>query len=114
MIEVPTVDGLDVALGNAKHLPKRERIPKEFWDRDNAFNELASLWFFSGLEANVLAAKQGVTQSAAMAAIAAILRSFDPSHEHKIAGTAYLISEWFEIRKPKAAKGKKKKNQRHA
>ena len=41
-------------------------------------------------------AKDGVDNKKAMAAISAILRSFDPKHEHKEAGVAYLFSEWFE------------------
>ena len=31
-------------------------------------------------------------------AIAAILASFEPKHEHKEAGAAYLLSQWFELR----------------
>lgn len=40
--------------------------------------------------------KPGVDQDKAIKAIKALLASWEPRHEHQIAGVVYLFSEWFE------------------
>jgi len=96
----PIPDITDLVFGNIKHLPPMNEIPKCFSMGSNTFqNRFIGQWFFRGLTATDIAKlipKQGVDKEKALIAIVAILRSFEPKHEHKEAGCAYLLSEWFE------------------
>lgn len=98
MIPVPDVNGLSVAFGNVAHLPPMKDIPEEFkGHRGNKWTELFSQWFYSGLpKGTEFVPKPGVDKSKALAAIRAVMVSFEPKHEHKEAGVAYLLSEWFD------------------
>lgn len=106
-IPVPDVTGLDVAFGNIKHMPRYDTLPAEFKRHNgNAFCKAISAWFFKGasrapngitIDGVTFAAKPGIDANKALAAIKAILGSFEPKHEHKEAGCAYLLSQWFEI-----------------
>ena len=99
MIPVPEVTGLDITFGNIKHLPKWEDIPEIYKRGNNFWNNLTSQWFFCGLKQEDLATfkpRDGVDNKKAMMALSTILSSFEPKHEHKEAGVAYLLSEWFE------------------
>jgi hypothetical protein len=53
-------------------------------------------WFFSGV--NVLKAlpKDGINKDEALGHIAGIMRSWQPKHEHKTYGCAYLMALWFD------------------
>lgn len=106
MIAVPALDRIDVHWGNVKHLPKWEDIPDRFRNDREPCCRLVEKWFFDGLSADEgerLTARDGVTRGPALGAIRAILTSFEPSQEHKIAGAAYLLSEWFELAPAKGA-----------
>ena len=98
-MEVPDLDGLDVACGNIKHLPKWDSIPEEFrahWQHPLA-RVMESLFFRGGSMAeHGYVPRPGIDAGKATRAIGAILVSFQPKHEHKIAGAAYLASMWFE------------------
>jgi hypothetical protein len=61
-----------------------------------------SRWFFSGLpKGTVFVPHEGIDPAKAMRHLRAILGSFEPKHEHKEAGVAYLMSQWFkEVRIP--------------
>lgn len=91
------VNGVASAFGGdmKKLLPAMHEIPKEFQDSRTEWNKLVSQWFFGGLKSFDCVPKEGVDKSAAMKHVAAILRSWEPSHEHKEAGCAYLLSLWF-------------------
>jgi hypothetical protein len=100
MIPVPELTGADVVWGSIKHLPPINDIPEEFNRHNNPYCDFVSHWFFSGLKPNDLARltpRAGVDRGKALAAIKTILASFAPKHEHKEAGAAYLLSEWFEL-----------------
>lgn len=73
-------------------------IPKEFKNfRDSKWSKVISCWFFRGLSENTkFVPKEGIDPKSALNHIAAILRSFEPKHEHKEACCAYLLSLWFE------------------
>ena len=89
-----------MAFGNVKHLPKYEDIPAEFKRDRNPYARFVSDWFFRGRTKQDLARltpKPGVDRPKALAAIQAVLASFEPSHEHKEAGAAYLLSQWFDL-----------------
>lgn len=81
-----------------KIMPKYEDIPKEFRNLNNhtKWNKLVSDWFFLGLKKLEIKPKEGVDQKKAMRHLGAIMRSFQPKHEHKEAAVAFLMSEWFE------------------
>jgi hypothetical protein len=114
MLAVPTVDRLDMAFGNIKHMPKYETIPEDFKRfNGNAYVKAVSSWFFSGakglkdgieIDGVKFTAKPGVEAVKALAAIKAVLGSFEPKHEHKEAACAFMLSEWFDIEKQKAAR----------
>ena len=94
-----TVTGLDCAFGGRmeKLLPPYSTIPDEYKRGHTKWNKVVSRWFFSGLPNETrFVPKSGIDESAAKAHLRAILVSFEPKHEHKEAGCAYLLSKWFE------------------
>jgi hypothetical protein len=99
MRAVPALSDLDVAFSSIDHLPAWEEIPEAF-RRNNGdayrWCEFVSTWFFAGTNTALLMPKPGVDKTAALRVVRAILGSFEPKHEHKIAGCAFLLSEWFE------------------
>ena len=104
MIPVPDTKTVDVAFGNISWLPKWNDIPEEFKDRNcrTPENDLVSTWFFKGLTENDverLRPRDGVDKEKALAACSACLCSWAPKHEHKEAGVAYLIREWFDLKR---------------
>jgi hypothetical protein len=108
MPAIPDLDKIDIVFGNIDHLPAWDDLPKQFRDRWHGGEphcDFVSGWFYNGLTAQQLDSlkeKLGVDRSKALAAINAILASWEPKHEHKIAGCGYLLSEWFDLiqRKP--------------
>jgi len=102
--EVPKeISGLDILFAAdvvGKFLPPWDEIPEEFrrnWHRSIGWPKVAETWFFSGLpEGTVFTPKDGIDESKALCQIAACLRSFEPSHEHKIAGVAWLMDLFFD------------------
>jgi hypothetical protein len=94
-----TVTGLDCAFGGRmeKLLPPYATIPDEYKRGHTKWNKVVSRWFFSGLPKETrFVPKAGIDEAAAKAHLRAILVSFEPKHEHKEAGCAYLLSKWFE------------------
>jgi hypothetical protein len=102
---IPEITGADRVFGKVDHLPPYAEIPKEFkdWNDESKWNVIISRWFFQGLPKDTrFYPKPGVDPKAALAAIGAIMASFAPKHEHKVAGCAYLLSEWFDdVKVPK-------------
>jgi hypothetical protein len=79
-----------------KYLPVNKDIPQEFW-RGNKWTDIANQWFCEGLPKSVeFHAKSGINAESAFRHCKAIMGSFEPQHEHKIAGVGYLLSEFFE------------------
>jgi hypothetical protein len=83
-------------------IPPHREIPE--YPRRQHFEDLAQTWFFSGLKNLKSKPRQGVNETQALAHISYVLRSWEPKHEHKIAGVAFLINEWFEEFSGEAAK----------
>lgn len=104
MIPVPEVTTPELAFGKFDHLPPWEEIPEEFKDanKPSPWCQIMDRWFYRGLPEGVkFYGKPKVDPQKACIAIQAILTSFGPKHEHKMAGTAYLCSQWFkEIKIP--------------
>lgn len=105
MMAIPEVTGLDVAFGNIKHLPKFESLPEVFRRDSHPACRAIGDWFSSGAKSfpngikigkRTFTAKPGVDSSKALAAIRSVLGSFEPKHEHKIAGCAFMLNEWFD------------------
>lgn len=77
-------------------LPLEEEIPDEF-PHEAKFAEVAQTWFFCGLSPeSKFRPKEGVNSGKALRVLQACLGSYEPRHEHKMRGVAFLMSEWFE------------------
>lgn len=112
MLQIPELDGPSVIFGNIKHMPKYNTLPEEFqdWHRQRPHCEAISQWFAKGaklippdtieIEGARFKAKSGVDPEKALRAIKAVLGSWEPKHEHKIAACGYMLSEWFEHKPP--------------
>lgn len=100
------VTGLDVAFPAnvvGRLLPEWDAIPKEFrrgWHHGNPWCDAACAWFFGGVDtgkstiefAPHLSKEQ---QGFAWGHLQACLGSWEPKHEHKLAGVGWLLSQWF-------------------
>lgn len=95
------VSDLDLAFGGRvdQLMPAYKDLPEEFRSERDPFSRLVSKWFFEGIRKDALTPKAGVDAAAAWRHMKAIMGSFDPSHEHKTAGVAWLMSQWFEVPK---------------
>lgn len=83
--------------GAMKLLPPWSEIPDEFKSRHNKWSKTISKWFFSGLPKETqFVAKDGIDGKDALRHIGTCMRSWEPKHEHKEAGCAYLLSLWFD------------------
>lgn len=77
-------------------MPAWEEIPEEFREGDNEWEKIVHAWFFHGLPENVeFYPRKGVDAEKAYRVISATLHSFAPSHQHKVAAVAYMLSCWF-------------------
>jgi hypothetical protein len=92
------VTDLDIAFGGRamELLPDVKDIPEEYWDDNNKWCRLINRLFYGPVEGVEIASREGIDVHKAGRHIMAILRSFAPEHEHKIAGCAYLASMFFE------------------
>lgn len=98
MIEIPDVSGPESAFGTTRFLPDYKDVPEEFRNPNSQtkWNKLFSKWFYTGAKDVVFIPKEGVDMRRALHALGALMRSWEPKHEHKEAGVAYLMSQWFE------------------
>ncbi|MDR6884875.1 hypothetical protein [Bacillus sp. 3255] len=92
------VNGLSIAFGGdmSKLLPAMSDIPKEFKEGRTKWNDLVGTWFYRGLKNTQFKPKDGIDKNKALRHVKAIMGSWEPKHEHKEAGCAYLLSEFFE------------------
>lgn len=94
------IDGVNAAFPTSVDgfLPKYSEVPDEFkTHHGNQWVDLANRWFFSGLpKGTVFNPKAGIDTTKALRHIKYCLGSWEPKHEHKSAGVAYLLSLWFE------------------
>jgi hypothetical protein len=99
MWPVAEITNLDLAFGGGdikKLMPLYADIPAEFKRHHGTkWNRLTSDWFFCGVKNLDLKPRDGVETSKALRHIKAILSSFEPKHEHKEAGVAFLLDQWF-------------------
>jgi hypothetical protein len=74
-------------------LPSWDDIPKSLKEAGNPWNQMAEKLFHEGGKVSF---KEGIDKRTAVRHLGACLKSFQPKHEHKIAGVAMLLSEWAE------------------
>ena len=101
MLPIPEVTDIDIAFPARPPLPAWDDIPEDFRrERGDAKDwcEIVNRMFFEGgsLVDFGIVPKKGLDLKAAMRAIRVCLGSFEPKHEHKAAGVAYMLSEWFD------------------
>jgi hypothetical protein len=93
------VNDIDMVFGGgcSKLLPEMDEIPDEFTrHKGTKWNVIVCDWFFAGLKGHKYKMKDGVDADMAWRHLSTIMRSFEPAHEHKEAGVAYLMSLWFD------------------
>jgi hypothetical protein len=92
------ITGLDLAFGRIENLlPPMSEIPEEFRKyHGNKWCDIAARWFYQGLKGATFKAKEGVDQGKALAHVQCVLGSWEPKHEHKMAGVGYLLSQFFD------------------
>lgn len=92
------VTAADRAFGSRKVLeqilPPMSEIPSEFKTQYHPWVKWQQDWFFSGLKRYPVP-RDGIDRKQAMANLAVVQGSWEPKHEHKQAGVAYLASLWF-------------------
>lgn len=94
----PKLSTLDIAFPvDLPFLPPMSEIPEEF-KHHTPWGRQAAMWFYQGPDKAWLARiqpREGIDGTDALKAIQALLGSFEPKHEHKMAGAAYLLASWF-------------------
>lgn len=95
-IEIPELSDVDLAFGTTKGLPEYATVPDQFRrHKGTPWNELVSNMFFSGVKGLKFVPQPGVDPNRAYRHVRALLGSWEPKHEHKEAGVAYLMSQYF-------------------
>ena len=93
MLAIPEISDVEVAFPAHPPLPEQEDIPERFWSWPDEWVKKAEQFFFKG---GRVTWKDGIDEEKAMRVVRACLGSCAPTHEHKIAGVAYMLSEWAE------------------
>ena len=90
------ISGLEAITGVDVYqlMPAYADIPGEFKKHSGKWVDFQQRWFFRGLEDATIIPKDGIDLKAALKHMSAIQRSWEPAHEHKQAGVAYLASRW--------------------
>lgn len=83
-----------------EHLPAMSQIPEPFKENFGhptvILVESLAYGKFRGAQVS-FKPREGLEGEPVWRHILACLRSFEPKHEHKIAGVAYLIDEWIDV-----------------
>ena len=98
-IEPQEIDNISAAFPTATEglLPEWEEIPNEFKENyDNKWITLFNQMFYCGGKLGEMKAKPGIDAQKAWRHIRYCMGSFEPKHEHKTTGCAYLMSLWFD------------------
>jgi len=76
-------------------MPAYNEIPSEFNSHSNLWHKATDKWFFEGIDKRAFTVKDGINANDAFHHLYMIISSYQPKHEHKTAGIAYLMSMWF-------------------
>lgn len=93
------VSDLDMAFGGKamQILPPMTEIPDEFkHSYGNKWVKFVTDAFYHGIASHTAKPKEGVDPAAVWRMFRACIGSFEPKHEHKTAGCAYMLSCFFE------------------
>ena len=88
------IDDVDLAFGTTKLLPKMEQIPADFEERGNDliyFKIVNSLFYGTPLPEGNVEFKEGFEPEKVVRAARAHLASWEPNHEDKTIGVAYML-----------------------
>lgn len=100
MFPIKDVDqvGLAFPTSTRDYMPAYADIPAEFksWNDTRWEVRLFNDMFYSGLKSLDLKPKPGVDKDRALRHIRYVMGSWEPQHEHKTAGVAYLFNQWFD------------------
>lgn len=102
MLEIKPVSDAQLAFPATidEYLPPWDDIPEEYRDMNstNKWRKLFSLVFYGDKRVKDvwMRPKEGVDPALAGRHLRCVMGSFDPKHQHKVAGVSYLMSEWFE------------------
>ena len=98
MYAIKELDGVSAAFPTTVKgfMPEYKDLPKEYTHGDTKWHKLVADMFFCGLKKLDLKPREGVDPKKAMRHIRYVLGSWEPKHEHKTAGVAWLLNEWFE------------------
>ncbi len=77
-------------------MPDYKDIPDTFKHGRTKWNKIMNEMFFMGGKVTKMVPKEGVNPEKALRHIYYCLSSFEPKHEHKEAGVAFLMNEWFD------------------
>lgn len=90
--QVSSVTDVELAFGTARLLPAWDEIPKDF-KKGNCYTAIAeAILYGRPLPEGDLELADDISPADLNKCIRAHLASFDPSHEHKLAGVGYLMS----------------------
>lgn len=95
--EPQEVDRITLAFpADVRHLmPDWEDIPDEFKRGDHPFCTVVSAWFSLGLNKDIeFHLYEDIDGDKMLRHLMAIMGSFQPKHQHKMAAVAYLLSLW--------------------
>lgn len=79
------------------YLPREDEIPERYrrMTGETGWHKLVHAWFHGGLARPKIHLVPGVDGEKAVRHLSTCMASFEPKHEHKVAGVAYLMSLWF-------------------
>jgi len=101
MRPIPEVTDADIAFpARGEELtPLWDEIPKEFklrFPSGTAENEFFNAAFFGPCRNQKYTPREGVDQTKALRVLKCVMSTRATKHEHKEAGFAFLVREWFE------------------
>lgn len=80
-------------------LPEMADLPDDFRREASPWCKLVADWFYRGLNGSFVW-RDGIDGTAALRHLSVCMGSFEPKHERKMAGVAYLLSLWAERFEP--------------
>lgn len=101
--DVESITKVEEAFGTTRLLPNMGDAPATFDQFDNPYQQVVSALFYGGpLPDYEVAPRPGfeevVASGALQRCIRAHLSSWEPKHEHKMRGAAYLLSQIVELK----------------